>query len=73
MRRRNELLPKDLKDVCNPNLFKFETTKELIDTSDLVYGQERGIKALQFGTEIDIKGYNMYLEGPSGVGKTMCT
>ena len=73
MRRRNELLPKDLKDVCNPNLFKFETTKELIDTSDLVYGQERGIKALQFGTEIDIKGYNMYLEGPSGVGKTMYT
>ena len=73
MRRRNELLPKDLKDVCNPNLFKFETTKELVDTSDLIYGQERGIKALQFGTEIDIKGYNMYLEGPSGVGKTMYT
>ena len=73
MRRRNELLPKHLKDVCNPNLFKFETTKELVDTSDLIYGQERGIKALQFGTEIDIKGYNMYLEGPSGVGKTMYT
>ena len=73
MRRRNELLPKDLKDVCNPNLFKFETTKELVDTNDLIYGQERGIKALQFGTEIDIKGYNMYLEGPSGVGKTMYT
>ena len=73
MRRRNELLPKDLKDVCNPNLFKFETTKELVDTNNLIYGQERGNKALQFGTEIDIKGYNMYLEGPSGVGKTMYT
>lgn len=73
MRKRNELMPKDLKDVCNPNLFKFETTKELVDTSDLVYGQERGIKALEFGTDIDIKGYNLYLEGPSGVGKTMYT
>ena len=73
MRKRNELSVKDLKDICNPNLFKFETTKELVDTTDLVYGQERGIKALQFGTEIDIKGYNMYLEGPSGVGKTMYT
>ena len=73
MRKRNELTAKDLKDVCNPNLFKFETTKELIDTSDLVYGQERGIKALEFGTDIDIKGYNLYLEGPSGVGKTMYT
>ena len=73
MRKRNELTAKDLKDVCNPNLFKFETTKELIDTSDLVYGQERGIKALEFGTDIEIKGYNLYLEGPSGVGKTMYT
>lgn len=73
MRKRNELMPKDLKDVCSPTLFKFETTKELVDTSDLVYGQERGIKALEFGTDIDIKGYNLYLEGPSGVGKTMYT
>ena len=73
MRKRNELTPKDLKDICNPNLFKFETTKELVDTSDLIYGQERGIKALEFGTDIDIKGYNLYLEGPSGVGKTMYT
>lgn len=73
MRRSNELLPRDLKDICNPNLFKFETTKELVDTTDLIYGQERGIRALEFGLDIDIKGYNLYLEGPSGVGKTMYT
>ncbi len=73
MRKRNELLPKDLKDICNPSLFKFETTKELVDTTDLIYGQERGIKALEFGTDINIKGYNLYLEGPSGTGKTMYT
>ena len=73
MRRNNELLPKDLKDICSPNLFKFETTKELVDTNDLIYGQERGIRALDFGIGIDIKGYNLYLEGPSGVGKTMYT
>ncbi len=73
MRRSNELLPRDLKDICNPNLFKFETTKELVDTTDLIYGQERGIRALNFGLDIDIKGYNIYLEGPSGVGKTMYT
>ena len=69
----NELLPKDLKDICNPNSFGFETTKELEDTSDLIYGQDRGIKALEFGVNIDVKGYNLYLEGPSGVGKTMYT
>ena len=71
MRKRNELAPKDLKDICNPNQFKFETTKELVDTNDLVYGQERGMKALKFGLDIDIKGYNIYLEGTTGVGKTV--
>ncbi len=73
MRKNNELMPRDLKDVCNPNLFKFETTKELVDTTDLIYGQERGMKALEFGVDIDVKGYNLYLEGPTGVGKTMYT
>ena len=73
MRKNNELMPRDLKDVCNPSLFKFETTKELVDTTDLIYGQERGMKALEFGVDIDVKGYNLYLEGPTGVGKTMYT
>lgn len=69
----NELLPKDLKDICNPNLLGFETTKEIEDTTDLIYGQDRGINALEFGIGIDVKGYNVYIEGPSGVGKTMYT
>lgn len=70
--RKNELTYKDLKNLCNPNIFDFETTDEL--TSDgVVYGQERGINALQFGLNINAKGYNLYIEGPSGVGKTMYT
>ena len=70
--KKNELSYKDLKNYCNPNIFKFETTDEL-DDSDLIYGQDRGIKALEFGLSVDAKGYNLYLEGPSGVGKTMYT
>ncbi len=73
MKNVNELSYRDLKDVCNPNMFKFENIKEIIDTTDLVYGQDRGIKALEFGVNVDLKGYNLYLEGPSGVGKTMYT
>ncbi len=68
--KRNELTYKDLKNYCNPNVFNFETTDEL-DNTDLIYGQERGIAALQFGLSINTKGYNLYLEGPAGVGKTM--
>ena len=70
--KKNELSYKELKNYCNPNTFKFETTDEL-DDSDLIYGQDRGIKALEFGISVDSKGYNLYLEGPSGVGKTMYT
>ena len=70
--KKNELNYKQLKNICSPNTFKFETTDEL-DNENLVYGQDRGIKALEFGVSIKSKGYNLYLEGPSGVGKTMYT
>lgn len=70
--KKNELSYKDLKNICNPNTFKFETTDEL-DGLDSIYGQDRGIKALEFGLSVDSKGYNLYIEGPSGVGKTMYT
>lgn len=70
--KKNELSYKDLKKYCNPNTFKFDTTDEL-DGIDSIYGQDRGIKALEFGLSIDSKGYNIYIEGPSGVGKTMYT
>ena len=73
MKKINELNYKDLKDVCNPNLFKFDNLKEVEDTTNLVYGQDRGIRALEFGVSVDLKGYNLYLEGPAGVGKTMYT
>ena len=73
MKKNNELSYKDLKDICNPNIFNFETTAEIEDTKNLIYGQDRGIKALEFGVNMNIKGYNMYLEGPTGVGKTMYT
>lgn len=70
--KKNELSYKDLKNVCNPNVFSFESTADL-DTIGLVYGQDRGIKALEFGLNVSVKGYNLYLEGPAGVGKTMYT
>ena len=68
--KKNELSYKDLKRTCDPNIFKFEDTSEL-DGINTGIGQERGIKALEFGVNVDVKGYNIYLEGPSGVGKTM--
>ncbi len=72
MKSKNELSYKDLRMTCNTSQFKFETTKELEPIEGGI-GQERGIKALEFGLEVNVKGYNLFLEGPSGVGKTMYT
>ena len=69
MKRKNELGYKELKVTCDPKLFNFKTTDELEPISTGI-GQERGIKALEFGLNVDINGYNVYVEGPYGVGKT---
>lgn len=69
MKRKNELGVKELKFTCDSNVFHFNTTDELEPISTGI-GQERGIKALEFGLNIDINGYNVYVEGPYGVGKT---
>ncbi|MCI9177282.1 MAG: AAA family ATPase [Clostridia bacterium] len=72
MKKTNELNFKNLKMVCNPDQFEFESTEDL-DPIDTGIGQDRGIKALEFGLNVDVRGYNLYIEGPSGVGKTMYT
>ena len=70
--KKNELNYKQLKNYCNPNTFKFQDTSEL-STIDTGIGQDRGIKALEFGLSVDVIGYNLFLEGPDGVGKTKYT
>lgn len=70
MSRIKELSYTQLKKSCDPASFKFKTTKELEPFTGTI-GQARGIKAMEFGLNIDIKGYNLYLEGPTGIGKTI--
>lgn len=72
MKNKNELNFKDLKMSCNPDIFNFDTTADLTPIQEGI-GQQRGIDALEFGLQINVKGYNLYLEGPSGVGKTSYT
>ncbi len=72
MKNTNEVSYKKLKYTCNPDIFNFETTDEL-NTNYKGVGQERGIKSLEFGLRVDTNGYNLYLEGPTGSGKTTYT
>lgn len=57
-----------LRRVCDPTQFDFETTEELEDLSDVI-GQERAVDAVKFGIGIQRDGYNLYALGPSGTGK----
>ena len=64
-----ELSYKELKNVCDPEQLKFSTTDE-VKVFEGIIGQERAIKAFEFGLNVKMKGYNIYVSGPSGSGKT---
>jgi Cdc6-like AAA superfamily ATPase len=46
----------------------FNTTDELPPCKEFI-GQERPYRAIQFGLGMEHAGYNLYLAGPTGVGK----
>ncbi|MDK2902257.1 MAG: hypothetical protein PWQ93_176, partial [Clostridiales bacterium] len=64
-----ELTYRQLKKECDPNAFNFDTTEE-IEPLDGIIGQDRAVKAMEFGLKIKIRGYNIYMSGLSGTGKT---
>jgi len=58
-----------LRHVCDPDTFKFETTADLPIESDII-GQPRGTRAIEFGIDIDSPGYNIFVLGEEGTGRT---
>lgn len=64
-----ELPPEKLKKVCEPSQFKFRTTLEVPPLRGTI-GQERAISAIEFGLSIKNQGFNVYVAGPSGTGRT---
>lgn len=64
-----ELTHNMLKNECKTDVFSFNDTSE-IEPLHGIFGQERAVKAMEFGLKIRMKGYNLYLSGFSGTGKT---
>lgn len=64
-----ELAWTQLKNDCRPDDFTFDTTAELNPLEGII-GQERAVKAFDFGLAVKMKGYNIYMSGPAGTGKT---
>ena len=69
MKKPYELDYTQLKNYCTAEQFSFQTTAEL-EPLDGIIGQERAVKAFDFGLAVKMKGYNIYMSGPSGTGKT---
>ena len=70
MPQTKELSYKQLKNICYPSNFSFKTTDEITALDGGVIGQERAVKAFDFGLTVKMQGYNIFMTGPSGTGKT---
>lgn len=72
MARKRELKPKDLRWRCPLTQFDFTDTRKLEGHPGPI-GQERAMAALDFGAEIQSEGYNVFVTGYSGTGRTSST
>lgn len=60
---------KGLRRRSDISQFAFESTEQLQEL-DHVVGQDRAVRAIDFGIDIPSHGYNIYAMGPAGSGRT---
>ncbi|MGA2309078.1 MAG: AAA family ATPase [Candidatus Bathyarchaeia archaeon] len=65
----DELSAEKIRRECTSNLMRCETTQELTPLKEII-GQERAVRALKFGLGIKDRGFNMYVAGFPGTGRT---
>ncbi len=63
------LSPENLRHWCNADQFDFETTA-VLEPATAIIGQPRGIRAIEFGIGIQSHGYNVFVVGETGTGRT---
>lgn len=69
MNKHKELKYTELKNYCLAEELQFDDTEDLTPLKGII-GQERAVDAFDFGIMVKMKGYNIYMSGPSGTGKT---
>ena len=60
---------KKLRWKCDPEKLGFETTADFACCHE-IFGQDRALNAIRLGLEIESPGYNIYVSGLTGTGKT---
>ena len=64
-----ELTAEQIRKQCDPEAFPFRSTEELEPTGEII-GQDRALSALKFGLNIMKPGFNVYVSGSAGTGRT---
>ncbi|MEE9324173.1 MAG: ATP-binding protein, partial [Dehalococcoidia bacterium] len=59
---------KELRWQCDPGVFKFDCTKDIAPLQEFI-GQNRAIRAIEFGLSVDKPGYNIFVTGLTGTGR----
>ncbi len=65
----NELTADKLRRECDASFMRCETTQKLVPLKGII-GQERAVRALKFGLGIRERGFNIYVAGFPGTGRT---
>lgn len=68
MKEYMELTRKDL-ELETKEIPEFDTT-ENVDCYDMVIGQKRAVESIELGLNMESKGYNIFISGKTGTGKT---
>jgi len=69
MIKKFELKPAELTSTCDPKMFNFKNTAEVTPLNNVI-GQERAVQAIEFGLNMKSPGYNMFVTGIEGTGKS---
>jgi len=64
-----ELSAEQVRKKCDPSLFRCNSTEELKPQESII-GQDRALSALKFGLNIIKPGFNIYVSGLAGTGRT---
>ena len=64
-----ELTPERLRRTCDPGSLECTSTVDLTALETII-GQDRAVKSLQFGLGIKEPGFNIYVSGLPGTGRT---
>ena len=64
-----ELTAEQLRWRCDPSSLKWKSSRD-VEPADVIIGQDRAVEAIRLGLEVKREGYNIFISGMAGTGRT---